>query len=44
MNVNFESLGKIDEIYNLLLLLKNVINLLLLSCICYNTYSYEKTK
>ncbi len=26
MNVNFESLGKIDEIYNLLLLLKNEVN------------------
>ena len=26
MNVNFESLGKIDEIYNLLLLLKNEAN------------------
>ena len=26
MNVNFESLGKIDEIYNLLVLLKNEVN------------------
>ncbi len=26
MNINFESLGKIDEIYNLLLLLKNEAN------------------
>lgn len=26
MNVNFESLGKIDEIYNILLLLKNEVN------------------
>ena len=26
MNINFESLGKIDEIYNLLVLLKNEVN------------------
>ena len=26
MNINFESLGKIDEIYNILLLLKNEVN------------------
>ena len=26
MNVNFESLGKIDEIYNLLILLKDEVN------------------
>lgn len=26
MNINFESLGKIDDIYNLLVLLKNEVN------------------
>ena len=26
MNINFESLGKIDEIYNLLILLKDEVN------------------